>query len=314
MTYKMTNFRTHLALLLGVILFGASCGSPKRYAYLQNVEIAKLYDVEHENKILVRPGDRLRVVVQSAYPELVRPFNGGGYANIVRTVTSPLSGAAATNPNNNTYARTEMYGYEVDREGQINFPVLGYIKVQGLNREGVAKLIEAKLREGKHIPDPKVDVMYANFKIYLLGAAVRTTASQRDDNENMSSNTMTTYAGSFTPITSIGGGVLRISDRDELNILEALSYLGEMPINANIEKVNIIRRENGKFVTYRLNLKSTDIFQSPGFYLKQDDIVYIEQLYRRSENEAIDRVLQYSGYILTSLTSVLTTLLLLRRY
>lgn len=304
MILTRTNLRYLLGCMLAVLLVGTSCGSPKRYAYLQNVEIAKHYAVEHENKILVRPGDRLRVVVQSAYPELVRPFNGGGYTNIVRTIGSATSGG-----DNNTYARTESYGYEVNSEGQINFPVLGYVKVAGLNREGVAKLIETKLKEGKHIPDPKVDVLYANFKIYLLGAASRGGAGSSSEIHYNAG-----YATSFIPIASVGGGILRVNDRDELNILEALSYLGEMPMNANIEKVNVIRRENGQFVTYRLNLKSTDIFQSPGFYLKQEDIVYIEQLYRRSENEAIDRVLQYSGYILTSLSSVLTAILLFRKY
>lgn len=309
MAYTKTHLRYLFASLVAVLLLG-SCGSPKRYAYLQNVEIAKHYAVEHENKILVRPGDRLRIVVQSAYPELVRPFNGAGYQNLRTLGGTTILDQDNTNASN-TYVRTEYYGYEVDREGKINFPVLGYIKVEGLNREGVAKLLEGKLKEGKHIPDPKVDVMYSNFKIYLLGAAMKSSASLSDGNEVYNSSN---YASSFTPITSIGGGVLRVSDRDELNILEALSFLGEMPLNANIEKVNVIRRENGQFVTYRLNLKSTDIFQSPGFYLKQEDIIYIEQLYRRSENEAIDRILQYSGYILTSLSSVLTAMLLLRRY
>lgn len=310
MIQKFINLRCIVALgLVTLLLLGSSCGSPKRYAYLQNVELAKLYTVEHENKILVRPGDRLRIIVQSAYPELVRPFIGTGYPNVVRAVGS-LVGTDGNNGTNN-YARAENYGYEVDSEGRINYPVLGYIKVAGLNREGVAKLIEQKIKEGKHIPDPKVDVMYSNFKIYLLGAAVKGGAGNANDNGNyVYNNTLS----SFTPITSIGGGVLRISDRDELNVLEAIAFLGDMPMNANIEKVNVIRRINGQFVTYRINLKSVDMFQSPGFYLKQDDILYIEQLYRRSENEGIDRVFQYSSYIMSALTSVITAMVLIRKY
>lgn len=313
MIQKFTHLRCIVALgLVALLLLGSGCGSPKRYAYLQNVELAKLYTVEHENKILVRPGDRLRIMVQSAYPELLRPLYGAGYPSVARSLTTGVNNNSLTEVNNN-YARSEHYGYEVDSQGQINFPLLGYIQVAGLNREGVAKLIETKLKEAKHLPDPKVDVMYNNFKIYLMGAAVRPGVEQLSTSSNTNNQYANIYS-EFTPITGIGGGVLRVSDKDELNILEAIAYLGEMPLNANIEKVNVIRRINGQFVTYRLNLKSAEIFQSPGFYLKQDDVVYIEQLYRRSENEALDRILQYGTYFLTTLTSVVTTLLLIRKY
>lgn len=313
MIQKFTTLRGMFALgLLALMLLGTSCGSPKRYAYLQNVELAKLYTIEHENKILVRPGDRLRIIVQSSYPELLRPFVGVGYPNVRSSVNNVITDNQQ-NTNSNNYARAELYGYEVDAEGQINFPMLGYVKVGGLNREGVAKLIERKIKDGKFLPDPKVDVMYSNFKIYLMGAAVRPESVERNVDLG-ASRQYASFLPEFTPVNSIGGGILRLSDKDELNILEAIAYLGEMPMNANIEKVNVIRRINGKFVTYRLNLKSADVFQSPGFYLKQDDIVYIEQLYRRSESEALDRILQYSTPLLTTIASLITTLLLIRKY
>lgn len=56
-----------------------SCGSAKRYAYMQDVELAKRYSVDYEHKLVVEPGDRIRVAVQSDYPELVAPFNGLGF-------------------------------------------------------------------------------------------------------------------------------------------------------------------------------------------------------------------------------------------
>ena len=117
----------------------------------------------------------------------------------------------------------------------------------------------------------------------------------------------------FTAINSIGGGVLRVSDKRDLSILEALAYMGDLPINANIEKVMIIRRINGQFVTYRLNMKSTDIYTSPAFYLKQNDIVYVEPLYRQSNYEGIERALQMLGYVATTITSVVAITTLLRR-
>lgn len=291
-------------LALAIVVF-ASCGSPKRYAYLQNVELAKLYEVEHQKDIVVQSGDRLQISIQSAVPELLGPFNGLGFQANVPNVT----GASTTNTVSNSTAVTQdlqsvkTFGYTVDSRGEINYPVVGYLKVAGLTLEGVAKLIEDKVKESKALPDPRVEVIFANFRVYLLGAL------------NVSQTTQVLHETNttFKPLNGVNGGVLNVSDRRELNILEALSLSGDLPINANVEKLHVIRRVDGKFVSYRLNMKSTDIFTSPAFYLQQNDIIYVEPRYRRSENEAIERVLQIAGYAVTSITSVVTVVALLTR-
>ena len=283
-----------------------SCGSAKRYAYMQDVELAKRYSVDYEHKLVVEPGDRIRVAVQSDYPELVAPFNGLGFQTSV-----PGGSVAASNPSDHG-ASQEMrgFGYTVNEKGEINFPVLGWVKVAGLTLDGVSRHIEAQIKKSKYLTDPRVETIFANFQVYMLGAlnGVSNGASSYG-----ASNTQNEQNTVFTAINSIGGGVLRISDKRDLSILEALAYMGDLPINANIEKVMVIRRINGQFVTYRLNMKSTDIYTSPAFYLKQNDIVYVEPLYRRGDFENVERAFQALGYVTTAITSVVALIALSRR-
>lgn len=302
----MIQYHIKKSLLLGTaflgLLFMYSCGSAKRYAYMQDVELAKRYSVDYEHKLVIEPGDRIRVAVQSDYPELVAPFNGLGFQTSVPGISTSASNAG------NSTSSEEMrgFGYTVNEKGEINFPVLGLVKVSGLTLEGVSRHIEEQIKKSKYLTDPRVETIFANFQIYMLGA-LNGVGGGNGSGYNGGQN------ATFTAINSIGGGVLRVSDKKELSILEALAYMGDLPINANIEKVMIIRRINGQFVTYRLNMKSTDIYTSPAFYLKQNDIVYVEPLYRQSNYEGIERVLQMFGYVATTITSVVAITALLRR-
>lgn len=305
----MIQYRIKKSLLLGTaflgLLFLNSCGSARRYAYMQDVELAKRYSVDYEHKLVVEPGDRIRVAVQSAYPELVAPFNGLGF----QTSVPGVSASNSSSVNSTSSQDLRGFGYTVNEKGEINFPVLGWVKVAGLTLDGVSRHIEEQIKKSKYLTDPRVETIFANFQIYMLGAlnGIGSGASS-------TSNAQNEQNAVFTAINSIGGGVLRISEKRDLNILEALAYMGDLPVNANIEKVMIIRRINGQFVTYRLNMKSTDIYTSPAFYLKQNDIVYVEPLYRQGNNyEGIERALQMLGYVATTITSVVAITTLLRR-
>lgn len=277
----------------------SSCGSAKRYAYMQDVELAKRYSVDYEHKLVVEPGDRIRVAVQSDYPELVAPFNGLGFQTSVPGVSTSSSG------NSTSSQETKGFGYTVNEKGEINFPVLGWVKVSGLTLEGVSRHLEEQIKKSKYLTDPRVETLFANFQIYMLGALNGVGSGNSSYTESQNTT--------FTAINSIGGGVLRVSEKKELNILEALAYMGDLPMNANIEKVMVIRRINGQFVSYRLNMKSTDIYTSPAFYLQQNDIVYVEPLYRRGDFEGVERVFQVLGYVTTTITSVVALVALLRR-
>ena len=162
-------------------------------------------------------------------------------------------------------------GYTVEADGNIQFPVLGAIHVAGLTRAEVAAKIKAML-EGV-MPNPVVTVTLVNFYVTVIGEVAR-------------------------PGTYNFPG-------DRLTLLEALGFAGDLSVYGNREKVMIIREENGGRHVEILNLKSKDIFASPYFYLKQNDVVYVEAVGAKAKT-----VSTFSTYfpIITSLASLGTAI------
>ncbi|MDO4707564.1 MAG: polysaccharide biosynthesis/export family protein [Porphyromonadaceae bacterium] len=291
-TYK--KFAVGLALLVGV----ASCDSPKRYAYLQNVELAKQYAVAYDQQATVSVGDRLSIAVGSAFPELAAPFNGGGFSS---GGIGALGGGGVSNVSAGSEQQgreQQALGYLVGVDGTINFPVLGKVSVAGKSILEIRTLLTDLIIQSKYVTDPRVEVMLSNYTIYLLGAIGNETVGQGYSSE----------MSMYNRLSSLQGGRLRIFDKERVNIFEALSMAGDLPANARISRVNVIRNEGGKYVSYRLDMKSTSIYDSPGFYLKNNDIVYVEPSYRKTET--IDRAIQLTSYFLSTISSTVAVVVL----
>lgn len=139
-----------------------------------------------------------------------------------------------------------LTGYLVSPEGKINFPVLGEIKVEGLSRTEIQKELENKLEV--YVEDPIVDVRIVNFNVTVLGEV-------------------------GTP------GRVKVSD-GRITIPELLASVGSITYNGKRENVTIIREINGVKSIGTIDMTTTDFFSSPYFYLKQNDIVYVEPTYR----------------------------------
>lgn len=137
-----------------------------------------------------------------------------------------------------------VLGYLVDTNGDIDFPILGKLHVAGLSRLELRDLIKEKLISGDYIKDPVVTVQFLNYKVSVMGEVAR--------------------PGSFT-ITG-----------DRITLLEALSMAGDLTIYGRRDRVAVIREENGKRTILFHDLRSSDIFTSPCYYLQQNDIVYVE--------------------------------------
>lgn len=288
-TYK--KVAVGLALLLGA----ASCESPKRYAYLQNVELAKQYAVAHDQQTTVSVGDRLSIAVASSFPELAAPFNGG---SLVGGAVTGL-GKTSVQPDAAVSGKeVQMLGYLVAEDGTITFPVLGKVSVVGKSIPEVRSLLTERIIQSKYLTDPRVEVMISNYTIYLLGAI---GSGRQDDYASNSSM--------YTRLSSVRGGRLRIFDKERVNIFEALAMVGDLPPNARVSHVNVIRNEDGKYVSYRLDMKSTSVYDSPAFYLKSNDIVYVEPSYRRTES--IDRAMQLSSYFFSTISSTVAMIALI---
>ena len=104
-----------------------------------------------------------------------------------------------------------------------------------------------------------------------------------------------------TTITNRGSFHL---DNAQTNILELIATVGGLSEQADFGKLNVIRRVGNEYVYYRLDMQSKNIFESPAFYLQQNDIIYAEYRYRKRDTE--QKVLTTLGYVTTALSTALS--------
>jgi len=167
-----------------------------------------------------------------------------------------------------------LTGYLVSPEGTINFPVLGTVEVRGLTRTKIQKKLEGQIAE--YVRDPVVDVRIVNFSVTVLG--------------------------------EIGSpGRVKITD-GRVTMPELLAMSGDISYNGKRENIMIIREVNGvKSVGY-IDMTESDLFDSPYYYLKQNDLVYIEPTYRTVKSAGF--FTSYQGIISVG-TTILSLYLLI---
>jgi polysaccharide export outer membrane protein len=132
--------------------------------------------------------------------------------------------------------------YLVNVDGEITFPVLGNIKVAGLTIKEMRAMLTQKLRE--YLKNPIVNVRLKNFKITVLGEVK--------------------MPGTY-PVVN-----------ERITILEAIGLAGDLNIQAKRSKITLVREQQGKRTLTTFDLTSKDIFNSPYFYLAQNDVIYVE--------------------------------------
>lgn len=257
------NKKLLLASLLAVLLF-SSC-SRKSYVYLQDMKGGTGYPYESNYEAVVHRDDRLSITVSSKNPELAIPFNI--YGGTFRVGEDGNVSASST-------THVNEKGYRVDVEGNIDFPILGKLHVEGLKVSEVVNLIKRKIIEGSYMNDPIVAVEFLNFKYTVLGAVGRN--------------------GTFSV------------DGDRITLLEAIANAGDLTAKARTDRVSVIRELNGERRMYINDITSKDVFDSPAFYLQQNDIVYVEPKYKKKDNE--DRGWQIGTTLLSAVTAVCSIL------
>ena len=165
-------------------------------------------------------------------------------------------------------------GYLVNNDGDIIFPVLGKIHVLGKTHAQLASEIEHRLVSEGHIHDAVVTVKLMNFKVSVLGDVARP-------------------------------GVIQASG-ERLTIFEALSMVGDLTIYGQRTNVTVIREENGTRTIGELDLSSKEVFNSPYYYLHQNDVVYVEpNMKKKKDAERDPTTLSYISAVV-SIVSMLT--------
>jgi polysaccharide export outer membrane protein len=229
------KIKPNYILLLLIIAF-SSCISNKKIAYFQFDEIDQ-QNVSNVYKTVFKPDDLLQITVASDDIAAVKPFN--------------LPAVAFSAASNSVSGQAQQLSHLIDSNGEIDFPIFGKLKIGGLTREEVIRMLKARLTPD-YVKDPTINIRISNFKITVQGD-VRSPGTFNIPNERVT-------------------------------ILDAIGLAGDLNISGKRDNVLVIREEGNLKKEYRVNLLSKKTYTSPVFYLQQNDIVYVEHNYAKIQS------------------------------
>ena len=177
-----------------------------------------------------------------------------------------LPGTAAAGTN------LKSIGYLVESDGKIQFPFLGRVQAAGLTRLQLEDTLTYRLRD--YTRDPVVNIKFLNYGYSVLGEV--------------------THPGRFE------------MENERTTILDALGMANDMTIYGKRNNVLVIREINGRREFGRINLTARNIFKSPYFYLKTNDVIYVEP--ENTKFLARSGFLQYFSPAIAGLTLLITIL------
>ncbi len=225
-----------LAASLALFVLG-SCTSYKKIPYLQSAFGLNLEMSNQETQIKVQkimPSDQLYITVNSSTPESAIPFN------------LPL--VPVSNMDNSRLGINNTLGmqtYLVNEQGEIEFPILGKLRISGMSKSQVQDMIKRKIYPTYLKEPPIVTVRFVNYQVSLLGEVNR--------------------PGAYT-ITN-----------DKINIMEALALAGDLTIYGRRDNVLLLRENGyGKKEAVKIDLTDKSLLLSPYYYLQQNDIIYVQ--------------------------------------
>lgn len=257
-----------LFFLLPLVLTG--CSSYQKSLYLQNDAVinqstqGQLYDFR------IMPKDLLTIVVSTTDPAASAPF----YRKLGQDKD-------ATSSSNTGMQNTNLLGYLVDNNGEIDFPVLGKIQVIGLTTRECEALLREKLKPYLK-ENPLVTVTSSNYKFSVLGEV--------------------NAPGTYT-----------VQD-EKVTIFEAIAQAGDMTLFSIRDDVQLLREDSeGRRQVIHLNLNDANITQSPYFYLQQNDVIYVKPTKAKVRTNTFNSNASMWITILSVLTSVTSLVLALTR-
>lgn len=248
----MINRRTLFVkiLIVAVILMATvSCTAYKKLPYLKQAEKISQNDLKKTagiQEFKITPKDVLSITVNASTPEAVKDFN-------LSLVPSNLTSLSNTSLGSTISLQT----YVVDKDGYIQFPVLGRLKVAGLTRNEAELMIQGIIHPQYTKDKVFVNIRCLNFKITVMGEVAK--------------------PGVYS------------SENDKITILEALALAGDLTIYGKRQNVMLLRESStGELSVHRINLQDRNIlFQKDIFYLQQNDKIIVEPNKTRGNNSGI---------------------------
>lgn len=256
------------------LMMATACSAPQKTIYfsdntLQNASV-QVDNIDRRKEVTILPEDILAIKVSTISSIVekggINPVAIFNEGGTAYSITASAGGAGGGAANS-----AQNLGYLVDVNGFIDYPVIGKLKVSGLTLRQLKDLLADKLKA--YVKEPVVEANIINFHVTVFGEVGRV------------------------------GQI--VAANQKISILDALAAAGDIPITGRKDNVLIIRETEGKREYARLNLNSRTLFSSPYYYLKQNDIIYIEPArIRKQENN--DFLKFYLPTIMTILSSAVT--------
>lgn len=264
----MKKFFLPIVVLTMIVLLG-SCSSGKDVPYFQNIDEISLAGSKGLYDAKIMPKDMLTITVSTTDPAAAAPFN----LSVGNTVGA--SGQLSNVGGN-------LQGYLVDNDGNINFPVIGHIHVQGMTKSQCQDMIREKLLPYMAATEnPIVTVRMSSYRVTVTGEVNRP-------------------------------GVIPVST-EKMSIVEALAQAGDLTVYGKRDNIMLIREdETGQKKMVRLNMNDANLINSPYYYLQQNDIIYVQPNSVKAKNAGIgpSTTLWFSFIgIVTSISSLLVNIL-----
>jgi polysaccharide export outer membrane protein len=223
-----------------MIFLATSCSKEKDFIYFQqNQKNAVNADTLVTNYVpVLKKNDLLTisVAVNSQDPEASKPFNLGG-------------GGAST--------------YLIDEDGNIEFPILGTIKLVGLTKSEALALLTERIKN--YIKNPIINLRISNFKVTVLGDVAHP-------------------------------GLISVPN-EKITLIEAIGSAGDIVLTGNRKKVLVISENQGIRKETWIDMTGREIFSSPAYYLNQNDVVYV-QMSKIKVKQTSD-IVKYSGLVIS---------------
>lgn len=259
---------TLLTLTATAVLCLSSCVSSKKIIYFQGSDemFQQAQTITQKYEMRLKPADQVLIKVTCDNPELLEVFN--------LDVTMGSGNRSGANMSyGSTGSMGSVYGYTVDNDGNLILPVLGKVQVKDLTCDEAATAIEKVIIEKNIINEPDVTVRLLNARVAVLGAV------------------------KSPHVVSLS------SERN--TVLDVLSQCGDVSDQALRQKVTLYRESNGQRTMYHLDLTQADIFESPAFYVQQNDLIYVQP--NKSQNvksSAFSTFLSVGGSVLSAIGSI----------
>lgn len=265
--------KTKIFTFFSLLIFGlSSCVSHKELLYLSDLPA----DADVTDSISNMGQTDLRIQPDDLLAITVSSYNleASKPFNLEPTTMQSMASMQGTGG----AASEPLTGYFVDQEGFIDFPILGRLNVNRKTLNETKTVLYGKLKT--YLKDPVVNIRFLNLKVSVLGEVLRP-------------------------------GTIRLTNK-RITIFEAIGLAGDMTPYSNRSNVLLIREKNGKRSVKRINLQSSKVFQSPYYYLQQNDVVIVDPN-KTKVNTVADQSSRLVSFISAGVSVLSIAILLLRK-